>query len=91
MKTILFYVMGVTSLAVLLFGAFMLVALILYAIENMWAKHSALAHNVKDYLFHKDDFRLYQHDIAEWDKSKNRHQMECRECLYRKEHMEAQK
>lgn len=82
---IVFYTMAVTSLIVMIAGTALILWLLFYAAESIWAKHSALAHNVKDYLLHKNDFSLYQRDVHEWDKAKNRHQTECRNCQYRKE------
>lgn len=88
MKTmIVFYTMAVTSLIVMIAGATLILLLFFCVVESLWAKHSALAHNVKDYLLHKNDFSLYQRDVCAWDIAKNRHQMECRNCRYRKESM----
>lgn len=84
MNTIILYAMGFASLAVLVAGAFFLVVLIVYGIQNIWVKVSACAKNTKEYLENRQDYILYKRDFLYWEESKRAKADRCHRCEYRK-------
>lgn len=83
MNILILYVMGFTSLIVLIAGSFFLVVLIVYAIQNIWAKVSACAKNTEDYLLNKQDYLVYKQDYLYWEglkRAKANKADRCRNC-----------
>lgn len=85
MNTLILYAMGLASLVVIIAGAFFLVVMIVYGIQSVWAKVSACAKNVSEYLLNKRDFELYQRDVKAWDNAKQAEKDRCKHCHYRQE------
>lgn len=85
MNTLILYAMGIASLAVIIAGAFFLVVMIVYGIQDIWAKVSACAKNVSEYLLNKRDFELYKRDVKAWDDAKRVAKDRCKNCRYRQE------
>lgn len=88
MNNIILYLMGFTSIVVLVAGAALLVMLIAFAIASIWAKFSNIAHNVMRYLRVRNDFERYMDDFAAWENANRRNADKCRFCEYRKQALE---
>ena len=85
MNTLILYAMGLASLAVIIAGAFFLVVMIVYGIQNILGKVSACAKNASEYLLNKRDFELYKRDVEAWDDAKRAAKERCKHCRYRQE------
>ena len=87
MNTIILYAMAFASLVVVIAGGFFEVALIVYAVLNIWARVSACAKNTAEYLKNKRDFDVYKKDVLHWDEVKRFNASRCIACPYRKKYM----
>ena len=85
MNTFILYAMGVSALVVIILGTICAVVLGVYFVQSIWAKCSACAENVMEYLLNKRDFELYKRDAKAWDDVKRARQDRCKNCRYRQE------
>lgn len=87
MNTIILYAMAFASLVVVIAGGFFVVALIVYAVLNIWARVSACAKNTIEYLRSKKDFETYKKDILRWEMAQRERAVRCHECPYRRKYI----
>lgn len=88
MNAFILYAMGVSALVVIILGTICAVVLGVYFVQSIWAKCSACAKNVREYLQNKQDFEVYKADVLRWDMAKREKALRCRECAYRKKYMD---
>lgn len=90
MNKIILYAMGIASLVVLVAGTLFMVVLIIYGIQNIWARVSSCAKNTREYLENRQDYILYKRDFIYWEESKRAKADRCHRCEYRKKFLEAE-
>ena len=88
MNTLILYVLGFVSLVVIIAGGSFVLAMIANAIQNAWYNISECGRNTKEYLQHKEDFKVYKADVLHWDMVKREKALRCHECAYRKKYMD---